>query len=119
MMSRGAGAFVGAAVMTAVSAGGAHAGTCTLPGWGIGPNYVTDIRGAAVTSADGFIYSAGGYTIFTVPGFPGPVPFFQRYDPGSGAWTSLAFLPSSVNDASLVYDSPGGRLFPFGGMNFA
>jgi hypothetical protein len=109
VMSRWALAFAGAAVMTAMSAGGEEAGSCSLPTWGAASPVGTEVYGAAVTSAGGFIYSAGGYS------FGGVVNQFRRYDPVANAWTTLASVPTPVYVASLAYDAVGGRLFLFGG----
>jgi N-acetylneuraminic acid mutarotase len=73
----------------------------------------TDIYGAAVTSAGGFIYAVSGYS-FSIGGWVNQV---RRYNPGTGAWTGLTPVPTAREMGSLAYDAAGGRLFFFGGVN--
>jgi N-acetylneuraminic acid mutarotase len=106
-------AFAGATLLTAMGASGGQAGTCTLPGWTAANQVGTDVYGAAVTSAGGFIYAASGFS-FSIGGW---VNQFRRYDPGTNTWIGLTPVPTAREMASLAYDAAGGRLFFFGGVN--
>lgn len=106
-------AFGGATLLTVVWASGAQAGSCALPAWTAANDVGTDIYGAAVTSAGGFIYAVSGYS-FSIGGY---VNQFRRYDPGTNTWIGLTPVPTAREMGSLAYDAAGGRLFFFGGVN--
>ena len=104
---------LGGALIMAAWAGAAEAQTCLLPGWSPGPPLTTPVINPAVTSCLGHVYSAGGAPVQGLPGSNS----FQRYDPASGAWTPLAFMPVNVVGATLGCDAAGGRIFLFGGTD--
>ncbi len=111
MTGHRAGALAVALLLAAGGAREATAQSCSLPAWSPGSPLTTAVYGAAVTGAGGQIYSAGGY------GSSGPVGQFLRYTPSSNTWTGLAPVPTPVAHARLVYDSDGGQMFLFGGVD--
>jgi N-acetylneuraminic acid mutarotase len=106
--------FVAVLLTVGALTNGAYAQSCNLPGWSGGAALGTAVYGNAVTRCGAFIYSASGVSSF--PG-GGDVNLFERYDPSSDTWTSLAPVPTPVGGATLACDVAGGKLFLFGGVD--
>ena len=108
-------AFVGAALIAAVWASRAQAGTCNLPAWNFpvpGTPMGAAVYGHAAASNGTLIYSAGGAIAFPVGT---NLDLFQSYNPVANAWANLPPVPIPVGGGSLHYS--GGKLFLFGGID--
>ncbi len=83
----------------------------TLPGpWTNGAPSTLDAYGAASASDGTVAYFAGGYSFTSLT-----TNVFQKYNPATNTWTTLANVPVVVSEASLAYSPTTNKLYLFGG----
>ncbi len=82
-----------------------------LPGpWANGAPSTLDAYGAASASDGTVAYFAGGYSFTSLT-----TNVFQKYNPATNTWTTLANVPVVVSEASLAYSPTTNKLYLFGG----
>ena len=116
-VSLGGGACTTATV-TPTSVGGTATPTCVpgTPGpWAYGNPMAQDLYGAGATDDGTNMYFAGGYSFSSGTSLT----LFQRYNPATNTWTTLAPMSIGIVMPSVVYNPGNNKVYVFGGEDVA
>jgi hypothetical protein len=81
------------------------------PPWHFVASMPVGVYGAAGAADGTYVYEAGGYSF----DLGNTLDVFNRYDPVTNSWTTLANMPTAAFMASAVYYPPTNKIYVFGG----